>query len=325
MRIFGIKLVGVDTQTGTKVLFTLALVGILWLLQLLVRTLMRRSLRGRAGDQTRFWARQGISLATAALGLLGLLSIWFNDPGRLATAIGLVTAGIAFALQKVITSFAGYFVILRGKTFSVGDRIVMGGVRGDVIALGFIQTTLMEMGQPPPVQSATPAVWVQSRQYTGRIVTVTNDQIFAEPVFNYTRDFPYLWEEIALPIPYKADRAKVEAILLDCASRHTAPFVEGGRASLAALRRRYAVRDADLEPRVYYRLTDNWLELTVRFIVEAHGIRDLKDAMSRDILTAFDAAGIGLASGTYAIVELPTLRIEHDGAPVAMPRREAQQ
>jgi len=47
--------------------------------------------------------------------------------------------------------------------------------------------------------------------------------------------------------------------------------------------------------RKYYRLTDNWLELTVRFIVEAYGIRDLKDAMSREILTAFEAAGISLA------------------------------
>ena len=72
----------------------------------------------------------------------------------------------------------------------------MGGVRGDVIALGFIQTTIMEMGQPPPVQSADPAMWVRSRQYTGRVVTVTNAKIFDEPVYNYTRDFPYIWEEM---------------------------------------------------------------------------------------------------------------------------------
>ncbi len=81
--------------------------------------------------------------------MLGLLSIWFNDPTRLATAFGLVSAGVAFALQKVITSLAGYLVILRGNTFTVGDRISMGGVRGDVMRLGFVQTTIMEMGQPP--------------------------------------------------------------------------------------------------------------------------------------------------------------------------------
>ncbi|MFO1431682.1 MAG: mechanosensitive ion channel [Candidatus Competibacteraceae bacterium] len=67
---------------------------------------------------------------------------------RLATALGLVTAGLAFALQRVITVLAGYFVILRSRTFNVGDRIRMGGVRGDVIALSFMQTTIMEMGQP---------------------------------------------------------------------------------------------------------------------------------------------------------------------------------
>ena len=120
--------------------------------------------------------------------LLGLASIWFDDPTRLTTALGLVTAGLAFALQRVVTALAGYVLILRGKTFNVGDRIVMGGVRGDVIALGFIQTTIMEMGQPPPVQNADPAMWVQGRQYTGRIVTVSNAKMFDEPVFNYTRE-----------------------------------------------------------------------------------------------------------------------------------------
>lgn len=95
----------------------------------------------------------------------------------MATGIGLVTAGLAFALQKVVTAVAGYFVLLHGKTFNADDRITMGGVRGDVIDLSFTQTTIMEMGQPPAVQSADPAIWVRSRQYTGRIVIVSNARI----------------------------------------------------------------------------------------------------------------------------------------------------
>ncbi len=63
--------------------------------------------------------------------------------------------------------------------------------RGDVIDLDFTQTTIMEMGQPPPVQNAEPAMWVQSRQYTGRMVTVSNARVFDEPVFNYTREFAF--------------------------------------------------------------------------------------------------------------------------------------
>ena len=256
--------------------------------------------------------RQAIALGTTLLLVLGALSIWFNDPTRLATALGLVTAGLAFALQRVVTAAAGYVVILRGNSFTIGDRIVMGGVRGDVIRLGFIQTTIMEMGQPPSVQGSDPAMWVRSRQYTGRLVSISNDKIFDEPIYNYTRDFPYLWEEMTLPIPYAADREAAERILLAAAVRYSAENIEPGRAALAAMSHRYAVEPIPTEPQVYYRLTDNWLELTVRFLTKTRGVRDVKDAMSREILRKYDAAGISLASATFEIVGLPPLRVERD-------------
>lgn len=169
---FGIHFVGVNAENGRKLLLTGALILIVWILRYLLRWLMRFTQRLRSDPSSEFWTRQAINIGTTLLLLFGVLSIWFDDPTRLATALGLVTAGLAFALQKVVTAIAGYAVILRGKTFTVGERITMGSVRGDVIGLGLIQTTIMEMGQPPNVQSADPAMWVHSRQYTGRIVTV---------------------------------------------------------------------------------------------------------------------------------------------------------
>ena len=311
MEVFGIKLLGVNAANGQKLLLTLVLIVIVWLLQRVFKSIARKAIRGRRHERILFWTRQGINLATAMILLLGLLSIWFDDPTRLATGVGLVTAGLAFALQKVVTSVAGYFVILRGDTFNVGDRISMGGVRGDVIALNFIQTTIMEMGQPPSVQTAEPAVWVKSRQYTGRVVTVTNDKIFDEPVYNYTRDFPYLWEEINIPITYTDQRDRAEQILLECAERYTVQISEMSEEALQAMQKRYFVQMTDLSPKVYYRITDNWLELSVRFVVKEHGIRDMKDVMSRDILKAFDQAGIGIASATYDIVGFPPIRVQN--------------
>ncbi len=274
----------------------------------LLRALTSRLFRGR-NERVVFWTRQGIALVSALLLVVGLASIWFDDPTRLATALGLVTAGLAFALQKAVTAVAGYFVILRGKTFNVGDRITMGGVRGDVIALGFMQTTIMEMGQPPPVQGADPAMWVLSRQYTGRVVTVSNARIFEEPVYNYTREFPYLWDEMTLPISYRSDRNVAERILLDAAQRQTVSIASLSRDALDEMQRRYFMKPADMKPKVYYRLTDNWLELTVRFVVRDHGIRELKDGMSREILRDLEEAGIGIASATFEIVGLPQLQI----------------
>lgn len=309
VEILGIRLVGLNADNGKKFLFTVLFVALVFLLGRLFQTLAR-AFRDRQSERSAFWVRQGIHLATAVVLILGLVSIWFDDPARLTTAVGLVTAGLAFALQKVVTAVAGYFVILRGKTFNVGDRIVMGGVRGDVIALGFTQTTIMEMGQPPPVQNDEPAMWVKSRQYTGRVVTVSNARIFDEPVYNYTRDFPYVWEELSVPIRYGTDRTAAERILLSVAERVTVAIGSLSEAALEEMQRRYVMRPADMNPKVYYRLTDNWVELTVRFIAKDHSIRELKDRLSRSILDEFESAGIGLASTTFEIVGIPPVRLQ---------------
>lgn len=311
MEFFGIKFVGVNADNGRKLLLTLGFIAAVILIRWLLQTLAHFFVRGSDDARhRRFWTHQAISLLCALLIVLGVVSIWFDDPTRLTTALGLVTAGLAFALQKVVTAFAGYFVILRGKTFTVGDRITMGGVRGDVIALSFIQTTIMEMGQPPAVQGAEPAMWVHSRQFTGRIVTVSNSQIFDEPVYNYTRDFPYVWDEMHIPISYQADRKRAEEILLDATRRHALSATKVGDKVMQRLARLYQIGPFDLDPRVYYRLTDNWIELAVRFVVEAHGVRTVKDAISRDLIAEFDAAKIGIASGTYEIVGFPPIEIK---------------
>lgn len=307
MELYGVRLVGIDPQTGQKVIFTFALV----IFFVLLRWGLGGVIRLVSSPQTlrlRFWVQQFASLFTGAILLLGLVSIWFNNSGQLATVLGLFTAGLAFALQKVVTALAGYFVILRGNMFRVGDRIVMSQVRGDVIGVGFIQTTIMEMGLAGA--GASEDVWVEGRQFTGRIVTVSNATIFDHPVYNYSRDFPLIWEEMHLPVRYKADHAQAERILIECAERHTADLQKSGEHGVQIMLGRYGMPDADLRPRVFYRLTDNWVELSLRFVAPTHGSRAIKDAMSRAILAAFAKAGIDVASSTSEIVGLPKLQVE---------------
>jgi small-conductance mechanosensitive channel len=314
VEIFGIRLLGVDAQNGRKLIATLVFFLFLYLLSKGLRAIAHTKY-SKSGHRLTFWTRQGISLVTFLVALIGFISIWFDNPARLATGVGLLGAGLAFALQKVITSFAGYFVILRGKTFNVGDRITMGGVRGDVIALTFIQTVIMEMGQPPSVQASDPGMWVQSRQYSGRIVTVTNAKIFDEPVYNYTRDFPYIWEEMHIPISYKDDRYAAERILLAAANREAIQIAEMAEPALQMLRNKFLIEPATLKPKVYFRLTDNWIELTVRFLCKDHDIRGLKDRMSREIIDNLDLAKIGIASSTYDIVGLPPITLQTEATP----------
>jgi small-conductance mechanosensitive channel len=309
LQVGGVRLLGIDATNGHKLLFTAVFFLVLYIIATALRWIARRL--GGERRKTAFWTRQGITLVITLLAVIGFVSIWFDNPSRLATGAGLIGAGLAFAMQKVVTSFAGYFVILRGKTFNVGDRISMGGVRGDVIALNFIQTVIMEMGEPPAVQQDDPGMWVQSRQYSGRIVTISNAQIFEQPVYNFTRDFPYMWEEMHIPISFKDDRRKAEQIILNAVVRNTEDIAHLAQPELDRIKQHFFVENASIEPRVYLRITDNWAELAVRFICGTHDVRGLKDRISREILDGLENAGIGIASGTYEIVGVPPIRIEN--------------
>jgi len=323
VELLGVRLIGLNADTGRKLLMSVAVLVVAWALGRGLKALIRASQRRHRDVRARFWSTHAVSIGTTIVVSLVLVSIWFDDPRGLAMPAGLLTAGLAVALQRVITAVAGYFVILSGRIFNVGDRVVMGGVRGDVIALGFTRTKIIEMGQPLPAQKDEPAMWVGARQYTGRIVTVTNDKVFDEPVYNYTREFPFIWEEMRIPVRYHDDRARAEAIILEAARRHTVEVTERGSAALARLQRRYRIEAADPEPRSTLRLTENWLEITVRFLAPDHGVRALKDAIARDILDGFDAAGIAVAAPAYEIVGVPPLRVARDEGGGEPPPREA--
>jgi small-conductance mechanosensitive channel len=306
-----VTLVGVNQTNAEKVVLTLALIAAVVVVRYLLHYAVRIIRKASWAERFRFWTHQAINLLTAAFFIVALISIWVGPNAHLATVGGLVGAGIAFALQRFIIAIAAYFVILRGKTFSIGDRIIIGGVRGEVIALDFFQTTVLEMGQPPSVDTQTdPAMWVMARQYSGRIVVVTNGIIFDEPVYNYSRDFPFIWEEIHVGVGYNDKYEQAEQILLDVAHKHTQSIAQMTQQARRHLKHVYDLQPPQVEPRVYYRMTDNWVELALRFIVPDRGIREIKDEMYRDILARFKDAGIAIASGTYDIVGLPPVRIE---------------
>lgn len=295
LRLFGVTLIGATTQNGHKLVLTIGFIAIAWVIAWALRQILKLFIGTRSGTRFQFWAKQGVSLIVATIMILGIMSIWFDSPSRLASVLGLIGAGIAFALQRVITAVAGYFVILRGKTFNVGDRILMGGVRGDVIGLSFMQTRIMEMGQSPREETDQKS-WVRSRQFTGRIVTVTNDKVFDEPVYNYTHEFAYIWDEMAVPVLYSSDYGAAEKIIAGAAATHALTCRKLGDEEMRRLEERFGIDVGEIDPRVFWRITEDWLELTVRFLGPDHGIRGIKDKMTRDIVSGFEKQGIAVGA-----------------------------
>jgi len=153
-------------------------------------------------------------------------------------------------------------------------------------------------------------MWIKARQFTGRIVTVTNDKIFETAVYNYSRDFPFIWEEMNIPLKYDVDRVLAENIITKVVQKYTEEPLKKASPLLENIAIKYGIQGDDILPKVYYRLTSDWLELTVRFIIDVHGIRDTKDQICRDLLDKFDEHNIEIASTTFEIVGLPTLAFD---------------
>ncbi|WP_224240159.1 mechanosensitive ion channel family protein [Hyalangium gracile] len=317
MEFFGVRILGLNPETLRKVVLSLAVLVVVMGVRALLGVVVGL---GTGVSRRSIWARKYIRLAFGGLGTLLLLSIWFDNPTRLATFLGLLAGGLAFASQNAVLSVAGYFVIVFGKTFDLGDRIQIGDVRGDVLDIGLLKTTVMEMGVPPLLHP-DPHHWVGARQYTGRVVTITNAEVFKQPTYNYTRNFNFLWEELRLPLRYDTDPRKAEAIVLAAVREATAGIIEEGHRQLANMRERYLIHSGELEPRAYLRLTDNWVELSVRFLVNTYGVREVKDVIARRILERFREEDLELASTTVELVHPPRTR-PHTSTPSTSPRED---
>jgi small-conductance mechanosensitive channel len=254
------------------------------------------TLVGRSADDpyTRYYLRKSARYAVLFVLLIALAVVWQPFAGRIGVVLGLAAAGVAFAMQEVIGALAGWVSILSSRQFRVGDRIQMGGVRGDVLDITPLRTKLLEIGSSGDGES-----WVRARQYTGRLVSVSNKAVFSEPVYNSSAAFDYLWEELTLPVPYDDDWQLGERILREEAER--ASSSADARTAIAEMRRRYLVGRADVEPRVFVRATDNWVELAARFVVPVRDARRIKDEMTRRVLVRFAEEGLSVASATQDV------------------------
>jgi small-conductance mechanosensitive channel len=246
---------------------------------------------------TRFGIKRAVRFATVLVVLLALAGIWHVFGGHIGLVVGLGAAGLGFALQNVIGAVFGWIGILVSGVFRIGDRISFAGVEGDVIDLTPLRTVILEMGSPLELGVNTPATtWVRGRQYTGRVVAVPNYRVLTDPVYNYSGAFEYIWEELTLPVSYRSDWREAERILLEEVERTSDSA--GARQAMEQMARRYPVPQTEIEPNVFVRATDNWWEISGRFVVPIRTVRTTKSELTKRVRERFDTAGIELSSST---------------------------
>ncbi|WP_020568838.1 mechanosensitive ion channel family protein [Neolewinella persica] len=274
----------------------------LWIIAvIIVISFLRRVIKKRLPDaNVRYKTQKGVEVLGYLLIILLSISYFTGNIKDFTLAIGLLTAGITITLQELILSVAGSFYIFFIKVYKPGDRIELNGIKGDVIDIDSIYTTLMEIGE-----------WVSSDNYSGRIVKISNAFVFKGPIYNYSQDFPFVWDEFNLPIKYGSDLELAKSIVVDIASKTLSAYVEESISKWKEVVNKYYIEDAQVAPSLAITMTDNWAQFNLRYIVDYKKRRYTKHLLNDAIGKAIrETEGkVSLASVTLEIVQIPTVKL----------------
>lgn len=289
-----------DHPVSTAIIKYLVWVVLVFLLIKWVRQLVKKNL---PDNSLKYKAQKAIEVIGYFLIILITISYFTGNINDFGLAIGLLTAGITITLQELILSIAGSFYIFFVRVYKPGDRIELNGIKGDVIDIDSIYTTMMEIGE-----------WVSSDNYSGRIVKISNAFVFKGPVYNYSLDFPFVWDEFDLPIRYGSDMELAKQIVISVAQEKLSEYVKDSIAGWKDVVNKYYIEDAQVDPTLAITMTDNWIQFNLRYIVDYKKRRMTKHLLNEEIgrrILATDGK-VTLASSTFEIVRIPTLEVNQD-------------
>jgi small-conductance mechanosensitive channel len=224
-----------------------------------------------------FYFRKLISFCSALM-ISGIILINFiSDFGSITAVIGLAGAGLAIALQDPIVSLAGWFLIVGKFGISVGDRIEINQVKGDVIDIGLFRLAILEVGN-----------WVSAEQSTGRVVFFPNSFILKNHYYNYSTGNSFIWDEIKVTLTSESDWKKAKQIVESIASRVSQEFIGEAKEKSDEIARRFHINLGTLTPIVYVSIGERGVDLLLRYLTAIRKRRMTNDQISREILAAFE-------------------------------------
>lgn len=269
---------------------------------LLAIAFLRRFLRRKMPNiSIRYKSQKAIEILGYILLVIVTISFFTGSIKDFALAIGLLTAGITITLQELILSIAGSFYIFFVGVYKPGDRIEINNIKGDVIDIDSVYTTMMEIGE-----------WVSSDNYSGRIVKLSNAFVFKGPVYNYSKDFPFVWDEFNLPIRYGSDVELAKTIIVQIASETLSEYVSESKAQWSEVVNKYYIENAQVEPTLAITMTDNWIQFNLRYIVDYKKRRYTKNILNERIGQEIQKTDgqVKLASTTVEIVKIPHINVK---------------
>ncbi len=218
--------------------------AVLVVLVLLGRVILRRSILEStliSREDARLKWHMRLRNGSILLLLFGLVAIWGSELQSFALSAVAFTAAIVLATKELIMCIGGGVLRAVSEAFKIGDRIEIGALRGEVINLGFLTTTILEIGP--------------ASQRTGRAIVMPNSMLLSQPVTNETFTEDYVLHMFTLPWSAVHWR-RAERALLGAAQSVCQEHVEPAAAKINQVSRRHGLGDANVEPRIIVHITD---------------------------------------------------------------------
>ncbi|MEE9430878.1 MAG: mechanosensitive ion channel domain-containing protein [Melioribacteraceae bacterium] len=267
------KYLGLSPDLQSKLFLTFIIVFISWGLQ---KVVIRFFVDKFDDVKVRFQWKKTVKYIIVFFTIIFLARTWFGAFDSIGTYFGLLSAGLAIALQDLLVNFAGWIFILFRKPFTLGDRIEIEGIVGDVIDQRVFQFSVIEIGN-----------WVDADQSTGRIIHIPNGKVFKTHQANYTAGFEYIWHEIPVLVTFESDWKKAKEILTEAVNKHAISLSKEAEKQIKEAAKTFLIFYKTLTPIVYTSVKDSGVMLTIRYLAHVRRRRMTEELIWEEVLEQF--------------------------------------
>lgn len=206
------------------------------------------------------------------------VSFLFKEWYAAAVSLGLISLILGFALQTPISSFIAWLYIIIREPYQVGDRIQIDTLKGDVVEINYLDTTLWEFSGD----------YLTNDVPSGRLIRFPNSLVLQVAVYNYSWEkFPYIWNEIPLHIAYESDFKFVEETIIRVAKEELGTEMADNVERFKGLLAQTAVNELEIKeyPTVNFRISANtWVEVVVTYLVEPKHATSIRTNIIKKII-----------------------------------------
>ncbi len=255
---------------------SLLIIFVLWITRFFILKIIYHQTENAS---TRYSWRKSTLYFAVFLAIILVGRSWLNGLEPILTFLGIIAVGLTISMKEILLNIAGMIVIMWRNVFVIGDRIEIADRKGDVVGISVFYFTLMEIEN-----------WVEAEQSTGRIIKMPNALVLTQPITNYTKSFPYIWDEISIGITFESNWQKAREIMKKIAKQKTVDYTQNAQEYVRKSNDEL-IRFHFLTPKVYIKpvmSSPAGIFLTLRYLCEPKKRRDMEDALWEEILNRFE-------------------------------------